>query len=121
MSSRGGLPAKLYGRAQANPIISRSQVAYLLLARLDAYVKVQRQLYSERTNINTMFALPKEWDEEHRVAWANGQYRKYIRAMDAVAAQHGVLPAHFIQPVPAIGKPLTDEERIVVGDLGLSG
>jgi hypothetical protein len=112
------IAGKLYGRARANPILSRSQAAYLVLARLDAYVKLQRQLYSERTNINTMFALPKEWDEEYRVAWATGQYRKYIRAMDAVAAQHGVLPAHFIQPVPAIGKPLTDEERIVVGDLG---
>jgi len=38
--------------------------------------------------------------------------------MDAVAAQNGVLVAHFIQPVPAIRKPLTDEEKAVVGDLG---
>jgi hypothetical protein len=37
--------------------------------------------------------------------------------MDAVAAQHDVLVAHFIQPAPAIGKRLTDEERAVVGDL----
>jgi hypothetical protein len=112
------IAGKLYGRAQANPIVSRSQTAYLLLARLDAYVKRQGQVYSERMNINTMFALPKDWDEEHRVAWAHGQYRKYIRAMDAVAAQNGVLNAHFIQPVPAIAKPLTHEERAVVGDLG---
>jgi hypothetical protein len=75
-------------------------------------------VYSERTNINTMFALPQEWDEEHRVAWGAGQYRKYIRAMGAVAAQNGGLHAHFIQPVPAIGKSLTDEEKRVVGDLG---
>ena len=38
--------------------------------------------------------------------------------MDAIAMQNGALVAHFLQPVPAIGKPLTDEEKAVVGDLG---
>jgi hypothetical protein len=65
-----------------------------------------------------MFLLPKDWDEPHRLSWATGQYRKYVVAMDAVATQHDVLVAHFVQPVPAIGKPLTDEEKAVVGDLG---
>jgi hypothetical protein len=64
-----------------------------------------------------MLALPADWDEERRIRWADGQYRKYIRAMDAIAAQHDVLVAHFIQPVPAIKKPLTEDERRVVGDL----
>jgi hypothetical protein len=111
---------RIYGRAQASPVLSRSQAVYLLLTRIDAYIKRQQEEYvaGERTNINTMFALPKEWDEERRVAWADGQYRKYIRAMDAVAAQHDVRVAHFIQPAPAIGKPLTEEEKRVVGDLG---
>jgi hypothetical protein len=110
---------KLYARAASSRILSRSQLAYLVLARIDAYLKEQRQLYTERerTNLNTMLALPAGWTTEHRIAWADGQYRKYIRAMDAVAAQHGVLAAHFLQPVPAIAKPLTEEERAVVGDL----
>lgn len=114
------MAGKLYGYAQASRILSRSQVAYLVLARIDAYLKQQQQLYTarERTNIHTIFALPKDWDEEHRVAWARGQYRKYIRAMGAVAVQNEVLFAHFIQPVPAIGKPLTEQEKAVVGDLG---
>jgi hypothetical protein len=117
------IAGKIYGRARASRVLSRSQAAYLALARLDAYVKSQQVRYTERerTNINTMFALPKEWDQEHRVAWADGQYQKYIRAMDAIADQHGVLAAHFIQPVPAIRKPLTDEEKTVVGDLGYRG
>jgi hypothetical protein len=113
------MAGKLYGRARASRLLSRSQTAYLVLARADAYLKRQQEVYTarERTNINTMFALPKEWDEEHRVAWADRQYQKYIRAMDAVAMQHDVLAAHFIQPVPAIGKPLTAEEKTAVGDL----
>jgi hypothetical protein len=111
---------RIFGAVQASPVLARSQAAYLLMTRVDAYIKRQQEEYTarERTNINTMFALPKEWDEERRVAWADGQYRKYIRAMDAVAAQHNVLVAHFIQPAPAISKPLTEEEKRVVGDLG---
>ena len=31
--------------------------------------------------------------------------------------QNGALVAHFLQPVPAIGKTLTEEEKAVVGDL----
>ena len=114
------IAGKAYGRAQSNRVLSRSQAAYLVLARVDAYVKGQQELYSarERTNINTMFALPNDWDEEHRVAWAGRQYQKYIRAMDAVAVQNDALVAHFIQPVPAIRKMLTAEEKTVVGDLG---
>jgi hypothetical protein len=64
-----------------------------------------------------MFQLPKDWEDEHRIAWAMAQYRKYIMAMDAVAGQHGVLAAHFLQPVPAISKPLTGEEQSIVGPL----
>jgi hypothetical protein len=114
------IAGKLYGRARSSRVLSRSQTAYLVLAQIDAYVKSQPQRYTERerTNINTMFALPKDWDFEHRVSWADRQYQKYIRAMDAVAAQNDVLFAHFIQPVPAIRKPLTQEEKTVVGDLG---
>lgn len=110
---------RIYARAVASPVLSRSQTAYLVLARIDAYLKQQQQLYTarERTNLNRMLALPQNWDQEHRVLWADAQYRKYIRAIDAIAAQNGVLAAHFIQPVPAIGKALTDTEKRVVGDL----
>jgi len=113
------MAGKLYGRVQRSAVLSRSQIAYLLLARINAYLNEQQAVYyaRERTNLNTMLALPADWDEERRIAWADGQYRKYIRAMDAVAAQHDVLVAHFIQPVPAIKKPLTEDERRVVGDL----
>src|SRR5262249_7585529 len=115
--------ASRLARPVANPLLSRSAAAYLVLARVDAYVKAQQSIYNEgeRTNINTMFLLPKEWDDEHRLSWATGQYRKYITAMDAVAAQHDLLAAHFLQPVPAIGKPLTAEEQAVVGPLDYRG
>ncbi len=45
-------------------------------------------------------------------------YQKYLRATEAVAHDNGVKSAYFMQPIPAWGKTLTDEERRVVGDLG---
>ena len=108
---------RLYGYAAANRILSRSEAAYILLARLDASLRQQLQSAQPKTTISTLFQLPSDWNEERRVAWADRQYRKYIRAMDAIAAQNGALAAHFLQPVPAIGKTLTDVEKSVVGDL----
>ena len=111
------LLGRIYGYAAANMVLSRSEAAYIVLARIDAQLQEQLRSAQPTTTINTIFQLPPDWDEERRIAWADGQYRKYIRAMDAIAAQNGALAAHFLQPVPAIGKPLTDEERAVVGDL----
>jgi hypothetical protein len=108
---------QVYGYAAANRFLSRSEAAYIILARIDASLRQQLQSAQPNTTINTIFQLPRDWDEERRVAWADRQYRKYIRAMDAIAAQNGALVAHFLQPVPALGKPLTDEEKAVVGDL----
>jgi hypothetical protein len=101
-----------------NRILSRSQAVSIVLARVDASLRQDLQSAQPKTTVNTIFALPAGWGEEKRIAWADGQYRKYIRAMDAVAEQNGVLAAHFIQPVPAIAKPLTEAEKRVVGDLG---
>ena len=108
---------RLFGYAAANRWLSRSQAAYIVLARIDASLRQQLQSAQPKTTINTLFQLPSDWDEERRIAWADRQYRKYIRAMDAIAAQNGTLAAHFLQPVPAIGKTLTEEEKAVVGDL----
>jgi len=108
---------RLYGYAVRSRVLSRSEAAYLVLARIDAAIRQDLQSAQPKTNTSTLFALPPDWDEERRVTWADSQYRKYILAMDAVAAQHDVLVAHFIQPVPAIAKILSEEEQTVVGDL----
>jgi hypothetical protein len=67
--------------------------------------------------VESLFLLPRDWSEQQRKEWAVGQYRKYLRAMQAIADTEKVRTAFFIQPVPALGKTLTAEERRVVGDL----
>lgn len=61
--------------------------------------------------------LPAEWTAEQRNEFNLQQYRKYLSLSDAMAERLGIRAAHFIQPCPAIGKVLTEDERRVVGDL----
>jgi len=112
------LLGKSVGLLSESPILSRSQAAYLLVAGLDKFMKSDPLARSgRRTTVKSLFALPPDWRQEKRIEWALGQYRKYIRAMNAVARDQGVLTAHFVQPAPAVGKKLSQEERAVVGDL----
>jgi hypothetical protein len=71
-----------------------------------------------RTTVESLFALPPDWDRERTFAHAMQSYVRYVASMNAVAGLWGVRTAHFVQPVPAIDKPLTAAERAVVGDLG---
>jgi hypothetical protein len=112
------LMGRLIGYARGNPLLSRSHGAFMIVRVLRSAVDRLKATAGERkTTVKSIFALPTDWDREKRRQYAMGQYRKYIRAMDVVAADRGVLAAHFIQPCPAIGKRLTPEEKAVVGDL----
>jgi hypothetical protein len=110
--------ARIRSAAASSAVLSRSQAAYATVSAIEAFA--ERRAASRprpQTTIETIFALPTEWTPGQRKAWAIGQYQKYLSSITAVAKQFGVLSAHFIQPAPAVGKPLTDDERRVVGDL----
>ena len=64
-----------------------------------------------------MFELPAEWSPQQRFDFNIEQYRKYIRAIAALTAMWGTKSAFFIQPVPAIQKALTEQEKAAVGPL----
>jgi hypothetical protein len=61
--------------------------------------------------------LPQEWSSEKRIAYNLGQYRKYVVSSAAICRSLGVGYIHFLQPCPAIGKTLTEDEQRCVGDL----
>ncbi len=71
-----------------------------------------------RTTVESLFGLPPDYRPADCFRHAIRSYVKYFVAMNAIATQWQVKTAHFLQPAPAIGKTLTDEERAVVGDLG---
>lgn len=82
---------------------------------------LERIAYGEigmrKTSVISLFALPAEWTHEQRFAFNIDQYQKYLRIIDAIAKAEGARAAFFIQPAPAIGKELTDEEKGIVGSL----
>jgi hypothetical protein len=112
------LLGRLVGYLSRNRLLSRSHGAVMIARVLRSAIERLSASPGERkTTLQSIFAIPPEWDQQKRSEWSLGQYRKYIRSIDALAADRKVFAAHFIQPCPAIGKRLTPEERAVVGDL----
>jgi hypothetical protein len=111
---------RLAGTLALNPVLGHSHAAYMIIRGIEAVAKGQDSFKSnKRTTIASLFALPKDiQDNPDRLFGVQlGLYRKYFRAAEAVAHDNGVKSAYFLQPVPAWGKTLTEEEKRVVGDL----
>ena len=56
-------------------------------------------------------------DPEREFAVQLGLYQKYLRATEVLARDYNLKSAFFIQPAPAYGKVLTEDEKRIVGDL----
>jgi hypothetical protein len=111
------LAARLRMFAAGNPVLSRSQAAYSLVSAAEGWARRRMsQSPAPRTSLETIFSLPSDLPREEQRMWQLNLYRKYVRAMHAIARENGVMDAYFIQPVPAIDKPLSEEEKRVVGE-----
>ncbi len=116
----GWVMGRLAGTLARNPILRHSHAAYIVVRGIEAAAKGKDSFKSsKRTTIPSLFALPKDIqdDPERLFAVQLGLYQKYFRATKAVADDNGVRSAFFLQPAPAWGKTLTEEEKRVVGDL----
>ena len=106
------------GKMDGNPFLSRSQAAYLLAEALGAWFQKDSGGTAERkTTVQSLFALPKDWDTTRRIDFGLGQYEKYMIAMNGIGKAFDIPVLHFIQPTPATGKPLSVDEQKIVGDL----
>jgi hypothetical protein len=111
--------AELTRNLRERPLLSHSNLLYLALDSVRrAALRHQGHADRSRTSAESLFALDRDWDRERLFDWHLGQYQKFIREMEAIAREFGVRSAFFVQPVPALGKPLSEAERRVVGDLG---
>jgi hypothetical protein len=116
----GWVMGRLAGTLALNPILGQSHAAYMIIRGIEAVAKGQESFTSHRrTTIPSLFALPKDIQDNPERAFAVqlSLYQKYFRATEAVAHDNGVKSAFFLQPVPAWGKTLTEDEKRVVGDL----
>ena len=91
-------------------ITAHSQAAYLIATALAG-----RPLddSSGAKTYADMLMLPKDITSSAPALmdWQVAQYAKYIRLMDLMARDYGIKSMFFLQPVPAVDKTLTEEER----------
>lgn len=116
----GWVMGRLAGTLALNPVLRQSHAAYMIIRSIEHVAKGQDIFKSsKRTSIEGLFALPPDipHDGERLFAIQLGLYQKYLRMTEAVARDNGVKSAFFLQPVPAWGKVLTEDEKRVVGDL----
>ena len=116
----GWVMGRLAGTLALNPVLGQSHAAYMIIRGIEAVAKGKDSFKSsKRTTIPSLFALPQDiQDNPERLFDVQlGLYQKYFATTEAVAHDNGVKSAYFLQPVPAWGKTLTEEEKRVVGDL----
>lgn len=110
----GWLADNFYAGLMGNGITSRSHLAYLLGATAERLAKYYTARNSGNANlVASVMLLPKDWNLDERFEWQMNQYKSYIKMMNYIGKGMGIKTAHFFQPMPLIGKPLTDQEKLV--------
>lgn len=116
----GWVMGRLAGSLALNPVLGNSHAAYLVIRGIEAAAKGKDIIKSsKRTTLNSIFRMPDDIRKDYDRAFAVqlGLYQKYARGIEAVARDYNVKTAYFLQPAPAYGKTLTDEEKRAAGDL----
>lgn len=111
----------LYQFEKNTPLVRHSYFLYWILQRIRS---VARNFYSYVNDnsftgraIKSYFRLPEGLSDTDKKNLAIEKYKKYISMMHAIAVSMGIKDAYFIQPVPALNKTLTPQEKIAAGDL----
>jgi len=108
------LAGRVAGAVGHHSLLSHSHAAYLAVRAVQHLSKGDAAFRDSKTNgFDRMFEVPPEARSslQAMMAYQISQYRRYIRIMDAIARDQGVKAMFFLQPVPAVGKSLTDEEK----------
>lgn len=106
---------KLSTFAKSNWILRHSSLAYLIIN------KIKRKFIDSSAHKRSMgeilFSFPAQWSFDEKRAYNMDRYKYLVRTLHDVGKAMGKPVAVFLQPVPAIGKTLTEREKEVVGDL----
>jgi hypothetical protein len=116
----GWVIGRLAGILGNSPILGHSHAAYMVIRAIERVAKSKDRFSSNnRTTLQGFFALPQDIykDPDRLFALQLSLYQKYERGIDVIARDNNVKAAYFLQPVPAWGKTLTEEEKKVVGTL----
>lgn len=118
----GWVMGRVAGVIARSPILGHSHAAYMIIRGIEAMAKSKEIFTStkKKTTLTSLFSMPEEIriDNDLEFSVQLGLYQKYTRAIEAIARDNDVKSAYFLQPVPAWGKILTEEEKRNAGDLG---
>ncbi|MFI5000116.1 MAG: hypothetical protein ACHQK9_09580 [Reyranellales bacterium] len=116
----GWVMGRIAGTLANTPILGHSHAAYMVVRGIEAVAKSKDVFKSnKRTTLTGLFAMPEDIrkDPDLEFAVQLGLYQKYARGIEALAKDNNVRTAYFLQPAPAWGKELTEEEKTNAGDL----
>lgn len=108
---------KIESLSRRSYIISKSNFIELLQLLLINRYNTEKEKFKNRSLANKVFRFPSYWHDAEKIKHNRSQLVKYYRVNHAIASRLGKYSAFFLQPVPAIGKMLTIEEKSVVGQL----
>lgn len=114
------LAGRIAGAIGNHSLLGHSHGAYLAVLAVQYLSKGDGAFRTQKTSaFDRMFDLPSEIRSSPQAVaeFQISQYRRYIRIMDAIARDQSIKAIFFLQPVPAIGKTLTDEEKRGTPDL----
>lgn len=118
--------ATLFDMVNNSTVLRHSKAAYFILdktrAGMETRIAREKDLESLQTgtlrHLGPVFLLPEGWSHERRREHHIQQYHKYLQLMQSTARQYNIRLTVFLQPVPALDKTLTEDEKRVTGDLG---
>jgi hypothetical protein len=116
----GYVIGRMAGALSSNPILRHSHAAYMVIRGIEAMAKSKDKFASnKRTTLTSFFAMPADvrGNADRVFALQLELYQKYTRGIDVIARDNNLKSAYFLQPVPAWGKTLTEEEKKNAGDL----
>ncbi len=116
----GWVIGRVAGVLSQNAVLGHSHAAYMLIRGIESVAKSKDIFKStKKTTLPGLFAMPEEIRKDHDLEFAVqlALYQKYERGIEAIAKDNGVKSAYFLQPAPAYGKVLTEEEKKDAGDL----
>lgn len=116
--------AWLFDVINENRLLRRSKTTYFISHQIRNGLERQISGNSDSSSIDdplkhleTILPLPSEWSPEQKKQHAIDQYLKYLSLMNTVAKTYGIPLAVFLQPAPALHKPLSANETSITGDL----
>lgn len=114
------LAGRIAGAIGHHGLLGHSHAAYLVVKAIEQSAKGGGQFRSGGTVVfDRMYEIPAEVRSGPSavIDFQLAQYGRYVRLMSAIAHEEGLKAMFFLQPVPAIGKALTEAEKQVNPDL----